>query len=183
MGVAAAARSYSAGRPRALRRHQPRRSLGDDRASLRRALEPVLEAAVRVAAGRRADRLQRRRSAGGVGLRHHQPRGAADARASTIFVPRSTSRDGARSSGRSGATSRPSWPWSASRSIARSCRSSTRARRAPGRGAKRPLGLQPVTIHGARVFVLPNPSGRNANFSYAEMLAAFRALSYELLPT
>jgi G:T/U-mismatch repair DNA glycosylase len=24
--------------------------------------------------------------------------------------------------------------------------------------------------------VLPNPSGRNANFSYAEMLAAFRAL-------
>ena len=36
------------------------------------------------------------------------------------------------------------------------------------------VGLQPVTIHGARVFVLPNPSGRNANFSYAEMLAAFR---------
>jgi len=38
------------------------------------------------------------------------------------------------------------------------------------------LGLQPETIHGARVFVLPNPSGRNANFSYAEMLAAFRKL-------
>ena len=37
-------------------------------------------------------------------------------------------------------------------------------------------GLQPIEIHGARVFVLPNPSGRNANFSYAEMLAAFRAL-------
>jgi TDG/mug DNA glycosylase family protein len=37
-------------------------------------------------------------------------------------------------------------------------------------------GLQPTTIHGARVFVLPNPSGRNANFSYGEMLAAFRAL-------
>lgn len=37
-------------------------------------------------------------------------------------------------------------------------------------------GPQPVSIHGARVFVLPNPSGRNANFSYAEMLAAFRAL-------
>ena len=37
-------------------------------------------------------------------------------------------------------------------------------------------GRQPVTIHGARVHVLPNPSGRNANFSYAEMLAAFRAL-------
>jgi double-stranded uracil-DNA glycosylase len=29
---------------------------------------------------------------------------------------------------------------------------------------------------GVRVFVLPNPSGRNANFSYAEMLTAFQAL-------
>jgi TDG/mug DNA glycosylase family protein len=38
------------------------------------------------------------------------------------------------------------------------------------------LGLQPETLAGARVFVLPNPSGRNANFSYAEMLAAFSAL-------
>jgi TDG/mug DNA glycosylase family protein len=37
-------------------------------------------------------------------------------------------------------------------------------------------GLQPLTIHGARVFVLPNPSGRNANFSYAEMVAAYRTL-------
>ena len=35
------------------------------------------------------------------------------------------------------------------------------------------LGPQPVTIHGARVFVVPNPSGRNANFTYAEMLDAF----------
>lgn len=38
------------------------------------------------------------------------------------------------------------------------------------------LGLQRDTIEGAPVFVLPNPSGRNANFSYQEMLAAFRAL-------
>jgi TDG/mug DNA glycosylase family protein len=38
------------------------------------------------------------------------------------------------------------------------------------------LGLRPESIHGARLFVLPNPSGRNANFSYAEMLEAFRAL-------
>lgn len=38
------------------------------------------------------------------------------------------------------------------------------------------LGLQPETIGGAAVFVLPNPSGRNANFSYQEMLDAFRAL-------
>jgi double-stranded uracil-DNA glycosylase len=39
------------------------------------------------------------------------------------------------------------------------------------------LGLQPEHIHGARVFVLPNPSGRNANFSYAEMLEAFTLLA------
>jgi TDG/mug DNA glycosylase family protein len=38
-------------------------------------------------------------------------------------------------------------------------------------------GFQKATVHGARLFVLPNPSGRNAHFSYAEMLAAFRALA------
>lgn len=38
------------------------------------------------------------------------------------------------------------------------------------------LGAQRTKVHGARLFVLPNPSGRNANFSYAEMLAAFEAL-------
>ena len=37
-------------------------------------------------------------------------------------------------------------------------------------------GPQPVTVHGARIHVLPNPSGRNANFSYEEMLGAFRQL-------
>jgi TDG/mug DNA glycosylase family protein len=39
-----------------------------------------------------------------------------------------------------------------------------------------PLGLQAERFEGARLFVLPNPSGRNANFSHAEMLAAFRGL-------
>ena len=39
------------------------------------------------------------------------------------------------------------------------------------------LGLQQETFESARVFVLPNPSGRNANFTYAEMLAAFKALA------
>jgi TDG/mug DNA glycosylase family protein len=37
-------------------------------------------------------------------------------------------------------------------------------------------GVQPERLEGSVVFVLPNPSGRNANFSYAEMLGAFRAL-------
>jgi double-stranded uracil-DNA glycosylase len=45
-------------------------------------------------------------------------------------------------------------------------------------GVPIPLGLQreSVTLEGARVFVLPNPSGRNANFSYREMLTAFTRL-------
>src|SRR5688572_822613 len=42
------------------------------------------------------------------------------------------------------------------------------------------LGLQPERLGGSAVFVLPNPSGRNANFSYAEMLAAFRSLRRHL---
>jgi TDG/mug DNA glycosylase family protein len=39
------------------------------------------------------------------------------------------------------------------------------------------LGLQPQRIGDAAVFVLPNPSGRNANYSYLQMLRAFRALA------
>jgi TDG/mug DNA glycosylase family protein len=41
------------------------------------------------------------------------------------------------------------------------------------RGEIRVIGSQPMMIHRSRVFVLPNPSGRNANFTYAEMLDAF----------
>jgi double-stranded uracil-DNA glycosylase len=61
------------------------------------------------------------------------------------------------------------------RSVASAVRRKSRAtvRRANG-GV---LGMRSPTIHGARVFVLPNPSGRNANFSYDEMLAAYRGLA------
>ena len=38
-------------------------------------------------------------------------------------------------------------------------------------------GFQPATVHDARIFVLPNPSGRNAHFQYDAMLAAFRELA------
>ena len=44
---------------------------------------------------------------------------------------------------------------------------------------KRPVtfGFQPeLTTPTTRYFVLPNPSGRNANYSYEEMLAAFGQL-------
>ena len=38
------------------------------------------------------------------------------------------------------------------------------------------LGAQAEQFEDAPVFVLPNPSGRNANFSYQEMLTAYRDL-------
>ena len=43
-------------------------------------------------------------------------------------------------------------------------------------GQKVALGPREERIEGARVFVLPNPSGRNANFSYEQMLDAFAGL-------
>ena len=38
------------------------------------------------------------------------------------------------------------------------------------------LGLQLERFAGSRVFVLPNPSGRNAHYSYRRMLNAFQSL-------
>ncbi len=37
-------------------------------------------------------------------------------------------------------------------------------------------GLQPERIGDSAIYVLPNPSGRNAHYSYAEMLEAFTGL-------
>ena len=39
-----------------------------------------------------------------------------------------------------------------------------------------PLGLSPCQLAGAPVFILPNPSGRNAHVSYSDMQRAFRRL-------
>ncbi|UCE63255.1 MAG: mismatch-specific DNA-glycosylase [Nitrospirota bacterium] len=39
------------------------------------------------------------------------------------------------------------------------------------------LGFQPETFAGARVFLVPNPSGRNAHYSYADMLNHFKKLT------
>lgn len=48
--------------------------------------------------------------------------------------------------------------------------------REPKQPAPRP-GLQVVTLEGARIVLLPNPSGRNASYSYQSMLEAFRELA------
>ena len=50
----------------------------------------------------------------------------------------------------------------------------------PERKGPLTLGPQPERIGETEVFALPNPSGRNANFTYAEMLAAFRLLKRRL---
>jgi double-stranded uracil-DNA glycosylase len=41
------------------------------------------------------------------------------------------------------------------------------------------LGLTNVRLAGAPVFLLPNPSGRNAHYSYKTMLTVFRTLRKE----
>jgi len=41
------------------------------------------------------------------------------------------------------------------------------------------LAFISVEKDGPQLFVLPNPSGRNANYSYAEMVAAFRGETLE----
>jgi len=47
----------------------------------------------------------------------------------------------------------------------------------PDRRGPVALGLQKERMGESAVFVLPNPSGRNANYSYQEMRRAFRALA------
>ena len=56
-----------------------------------------------------------------------------------------------------------------------SLRELRRAKRARTLTVKCP-GPQALTVHGAQMFVLPNPSGRNAHYSREQMLSAFRSL-------
>lgn len=42
------------------------------------------------------------------------------------------------------------------------------------------IGLQRDTLAGSTVFVLPNPSGRNAHYSYRDMVRAYGALTQYL---
>jgi len=51
----------------------------------------------------------------------------------------------------------------------------------PRQPAPRP-GLQAVTLDDARIVLLPNPSGRNAAYSYESMLEAFRMLAQLVTP-
>ena len=53
----------------------------------------------------------------------------------------------------------------------------------PGRTGAVRLGPRPERLGRSAVFVLPNPSGRNAHYSHAEMLDAFRALREFLAAT
>ena len=42
------------------------------------------------------------------------------------------------------------------------------------------LGEQPEGLYGARLFVLPNPSGRNAHYQYPQMLELFGSMARAL---
>ena len=53
---------------------------------------------------------------------------------------------------------------------------SSQTTRQRGNPAVRRVGLQSRMIGSSKIFVLPNPSGRNAHYSYQEMLALFREL-------
>jgi double-stranded uracil-DNA glycosylase len=46
-------------------------------------------------------------------------------------------------------------------------------------GSSLPLGPTKARLAGVPVFLLPNPSGRNAHYSYENMLTAFRTLRQE----
>ena len=46
----------------------------------------------------------------------------------------------------------------------------------PGPPVRARVGLQPSALAGVRVFVLPNPSGRNAQYSYHQMRGVYAAL-------
>jgi TDG/mug DNA glycosylase family protein len=48
------------------------------------------------------------------------------------------------------------------------------------RAARVRCGEQPGDLEGARVFVVPNPSGRNAHYSYREMRAIYRRVARAL---
>ena len=51
-----------------------------------------------------------------------------------------------------------------------------RGRDQTGARTRHTVGVQSDKLAGAHVFLLPNPSGRNAHYSYAAMLRAFRGL-------
>ena len=42
------------------------------------------------------------------------------------------------------------------------------------------LGVTAMELAGARIFLLPNPSGRNAHYSYRQMLTAFQVLHHNM---
>ncbi|MEX5213423.1 MAG: mismatch-specific DNA-glycosylase [Nitrospiraceae bacterium] len=59
-----------------------------------------------------------------------------------------------------------------------------RGKSAAGTSPVRPTpGWQPERFGGARVFLLPNPSGRNAHYSYETLLTLFTALQRATIGT
>ena len=68
-------------------------------------------------------------------------------------------------------------------SVAQTVLSQTSSKASRQQLASEPIqvGLQTVLLEGRRVFVLPNPSGRNAHYSFQRMKELFRELHAVLL--
>lgn len=54
------------------------------------------------------------------------------------------------------------------------------SRRGGRKSGRITCGEQPDALEGARVFVVPNPSGRNAHFTYREMKMLYRRVARDL---
>ena len=162
--VAAPRLREAAGR-RPLRRHQSRDALGGAGASFRRLLEPVLVAPVRIEAIPEpiTHDDDRRLPEWGFGITNVVPRATPGI---DTIDPREYA-EGARGLKRKIRRWRPRVVACVGVTVFRSLFAST---------GKVRLGLQSERLAGAEVFVLPNPSGRNAHHSIRQMRAAFSAL-------
>ena len=159
-------------RASAVCRHQSRRAISDDGPSLRRLLQSILEITLRVASRAGTDHVRATTrgcsssgSASPISIARPSP-GIDD------LVP-SEYVEGWHILERKIRRYRPQIVALVGVTLYRAIRAATRAQMPIGyASATRPAPLidracSPTTIHGARVFVLPNPSGRNANFTYA----------------
>jgi G:T/U-mismatch repair DNA glycosylase len=162
MGPSEVDRLDPAGGPRDPRRHQPRGHVGADRASLRRTDEPVLGPAVR----------RVRLPEWGIGMTNlvARPSPGIDDLSPAEYLEGWTILE------KKIERFRPAIVAFVGVTMYRAL---WRVLGGVQAGAPKPVikpGFQRATVHGARLFVLPNPSGRNAHFSYDDMLRAFRAL-------
>ena len=157
------------GLPAAVRRHQSRIVDGCDRTHFahpgNRFYPALLAAGIIERADRPWDGHDRRRPSSPARTRdrHHQHRPSRHGQGVGALDRGAARRRGTPQGVRSDCTPRSSWPWQAS----------LRTGTAFGQ-PKAAMGEQPNPFEGARLFVVPNPSGLNAHETTATIAAAYR---------